>query len=49
MDSYLLSFSSILLIFNSVEEVEEIEETRMPYAFLENTWETIRNRWRIRP
>ena len=40
-------FFDILLILNSVEGVKGIEESRVPYAFLEHTWVTVVNR-RIR-
>lgn len=42
------SFFGILLILNSVEGVKGIEESRVPYAFLEHAWVTVMNRRRIR-
>lgn len=42
------SVFGILLILSSVEGVKGIEESRVPYAFLEHTWVTVMNRRRIR-
>lgn len=42
------SFFGILLILNSMEGVKGIDESRVPYAFLEHTWVTVMNRRRRR-
>lgn len=48
MEFHPLSFFGILLTLNSVEGVKGIEESIVPYAFLEHAWVTVMSRGRIR-